>query len=241
MKERPILFSGPMVRALLDGRKGQTRRIVKRGQVYRFDASGDLSREERLEINAEPFDRDLANPAHPTIDELLTCCPYGSPGDRLVVKEAAWMWCERRPNGTTKTGRAKWRYVPLQAAPVHYCAEHPDRPSIAVVSPDTGNEWGWRRKIGRFLPRWASRISLEVTGVRVERLQSMSFNDWRDDFAPGHAEQEKALASFTGARYQQEHAQQLWDSINAKRAPWASNPWVWVVEFSRVGAQELAA
>lgn len=154
------------------------------------------------------------------------------PGDRLRVKEAAWMWCERRPNGTTKTGRQKWLYVPMRAAGIWYAADHRTKPNISVVSPDTGNEWGWRLKIGRFLPAWASRITLEITGVRVERLQDISEADAQAEGC--------ALECMTptgddsgSAIYGPGGYLALWESINGPGS-WDANPWVWVVEFKVV-------
>lgn len=220
-KERPILFSGPMVRAILKGRKTQTRRVVRlpfsRGWAdaegwHRYDPAGRW----------------------PT-DLLPAWCPYGQPGDLLLVKEAAWMWCERRPNGTTKTGRPKWHYVPMREAPVHYCADHPEKPGTSIVSPDTGNHWGWRKKLGRFLPKWAVRTRLRVTDVRVERLHDITNYDAvregveRDDFLG------RGWLGYDGRRCEmaRDSFASLWCSINGADS-WAANPWVWVVSFKRV-------
>lgn len=188
LKERPILFSAAMVRALLAGTKTQTRRIAK----------------------GDPF---FYNPPRG---------PYGQPGDRLRVKESAWMWCERRPNGNTKTGRQKWLYVPMRGAPIHYAADHSKKPGIDVVSPETGNQWGWRLKIGRFLPAWASRITLEITGVRVERLQDISREDAAAEGWNPAVDVCSPLIWYAA----------LWESINGPGS-WALNPWVWVIEFRR--------
>lgn len=205
MKEQPILFSAPMVRALLAGTKTQTRRVVKPTPEW-VGQSGVLSFEGRVGL------------PH-------AICPYGQPGDRLNVKDAAWMWCERRPNGKTKTGRDKWLYVPMREAPIHYAANHPQKPSISVVSPDTGNVWGWRLKIGRFLPSWASRITLEITAVRVERLQDISEADTVAEGIPAGEVSPPDAGRFAYSL--------LWDQINGPGS-WDANPWVWVVEFKRV-------
>src|SRR5690606_18135437 len=101
-------------------------------------------------------------------------CPYGQPGDRLRVKEHAWMFCEKRPNGVTKLGSPKFHFVPLQTAPVLHCECYPDKPTVDIAHPLTGNEWGWRKKLGRFLPKWASRIKLEIDAVRIERLHDIT-------------------------------------------------------------------
>lgn len=237
MRERPILFSAPMVRAILGGKKTQTRRVVK------------------TRCHRRPLLNLVTGTAifgcSPGVPHEEVRCPYGVPGDRLTVKEAAWMWCERRPNGLTATAREKYLYVPLREAPVVYAAEAASKPRTPIVSPDTGNPWGWRLKIGRFLPRWASRITLEVTGVRVERLQDISN---RDAMAEGIAQTwgdfmgnppQWALDSITeyGApgshlydnRQSRENFQLLWESIHGTGS-WDANPWVWVVSFKRVEA-----
>lgn len=197
MSEKPILFSAPMVRALLDGSKTQTRRIAKPKR---------------------------------SIEPMTDECPYGQPGDRLRVKEAAWMWCERRPNGTTPTGRQKWLYVPMREAQVHYASDHPKKPAVGVVSPDTGNQWGWRLKIGRFIPRWASRIALEVTAVRVERLQDISEADCvAEGCAGGHG----SIPGYPYSATPLEHYESIWRAINGPGS-WSLNPWVWAVSFRRI-------
>jgi hypothetical protein len=243
MKDRPILFSGPMVRALLAGTKTQTRRILKvphenplgKWEVLPWGGpNGGRTRDGKT----VPYQNVIG---HTRTGEIIAC-PYGQPGDRLRVKEAAWMWCERRPNGHTKTGRQKWLYVPMRSAGIWYAADHRTKPNISVVSPDTGNEWGWRLKIGRFLPAWASRITLEITAVRVERLQDISPADCEAEGVQRLPLQENAQnpwytadvsagpvlhsRSTIGAYHK------LWEQINGPGS-WDANPWVWVVEFRR--------
>lgn len=222
MKERPILMSAPMVRAILAGTKTQTRRVVKQATGPSLSVGYD-DKTGLAELSWLYGD----GPGHEVHEATKhVACPYGQPGDRLRVKEAAWMWCERRPNGKTKTGRDKWVYVPMSEAPIHYAADHPKKPAIDVVSPDTGNTWGWRLKIGRFLPRWASRITLEITEVRVERLQDISDED---SLAEGIYPTSTGLyPGSPRAAYQK-----LWEQINGPGS-WEANPWVWCVEFKRV-------
>jgi hypothetical protein len=185
MKERPILFSGPMVRAILEGRKTQTRRVVK-PQPY-IHADVDLvPLAEQLE--------DWRN-KYP--------CPYGQPGDRLWVKEK--FSTRERDNDPTPTGI--WYWADGQ---VKYGNWTRPKPSI-------------------HMPRWASRIALEITKVRVERLDEITPSDVEAEGCgwfewAGHPEW-PPTAGFA----------QLWDNINAVRGfRWDKNPWVWVVEFKKI-------
>ena len=211
-----------MVKAILAGTKTQTRRVVKPQPPEWVKVWNGCNGLEHFFFDREEDDE--GGKHWPSYEQGLRC-PYGQPGDRLRVKEAAWMWCERRPNGKTPTGRDKWLYVPLRSAPVIYAADHPAKPGTSVVSPDTGNQWGWRLKIGRFLPAWASRITLEVTGVRVERLQDISEADAKAEGCVVWPEcKEPAAINLYRA---------LWDQINGPGS-WDANPWVWVVEFKRI-------
>lgn len=220
MKERPILFNGEMVRAILDGRKKQTRRVMKPQpdtSLPGFWAWQGLGRH-----------------------TAFTKCPYGVPGDRLIVKEAAWMFCERKPNGTTKTGRRKWRYEPSRSAQVFYVADYDERPRLDIVYPEVGGDWCWGYKPGRFLPRWASRITLEVVSVRVERLNSISEEDAKAEsierissVGPMRAFGWKDYLGGQGFFDPVASFKSLWESINGAGS-WDANPWVWVVEFKRV-------
>lgn len=198
MKERPILFSGPMVSAILAGQKTQTRRsaryvdTVDEGVPFR---STHLATRERLP------------------------CPYGAPGDHLWVRETWGLtthYDTRAPSSIFTCERKTM--VRYRADDVH---------EGALLS------WGrWRPSL--YMPRWASRITLEVTGVRVERLQDISEEDARAEgvFAAGFGTWLKEAERQSGdGRYM---FRSLWDSINGERAPWSSNPWVWAVSFERV-------
>lgn len=212
MKERPILFSGPMVRAILDNRKTQTRRVVKpQPQVTTppdatwHDAKRDLWR------NLSQFTRD--------------CCPYGVVGDRLWVKET---WRPSVDHGCVETcdcGDVWVRY-----------ADGSDR---YIRDEQIGPDWTLPKAAKRgnvsplFMPRWASRITLEITGVRVERLNEISEAD-----AEAEGIDLQGFRSTTFGIAGREHRinfHTLWDSINGTKHPWASNPFVWVLEFKRIG------
>lgn len=198
MKERPILFSAPMVRAILDGSKTQTRRVIK-------GASG------------APYTGALG----PNISD----CKHGKPGDQIWVRETFRLFdnsnecaCFEYPCGCPPTGTPVYRADTL-------CNESKWKPSI-------------------FMPRWASRISLEITGIRVERLNDISDADavaegiecvgggascypWKNygqpQGAPQHMHCSSPVTSFVT----------LWTKINGPDS-WKANPWVWVIEFKRI-------
>jgi len=222
MKERPILFSGPMVKALLAGTKTQTRRIVRLPNGVDYDGySGSVVR------GSLPFE---------STGTRSYTCPYGAPGDRLWVRESAWIWCDRVAVGRTKTGRIKVLYHPInRAGSVVYCTDGATKPTHPL---DDDLHHMWRFKIGRFMPRWASRIALEVTGVRVERLQAITAEDAKAEGvtvprcsceACSHT---SAICPADATSYV-EGFRDLWCKINGPES-WQSNPWVWVVSFRKV-------
>ncbi len=173
MKERPILFSAPMVRAILGGRKTQTRRIAKEAEHGKSRA-----------------------------------CRYGAPGDRLWVRET---WSKAKScNASDLFYRADGER--------QYGRQH----ALSYVE----RENRWRPSI--HMPRWASRINLEVTGVRVERLQEISTTDAEAEGWPGPDERNSIQSAYPIAWYSC-----LWESINGAES-WAANPWVWIIEFKLV-------
>ena len=189
-----------MVNAILHGNKTQTRRIAKNVKS----------------MSDSLFGSELALPTR-------TSSPYGPVGTPLYVKEAAWMWCERKPDRMSERGNPQWHYVPLPDAPIFYQTDHPDKPGTAITSPQTGNQWNWRLKIGRFLPRWASRLTLKITDVRLERLQDISEADAMAEGAP-------TLPTGQSAR---DWYRSAWEKLHGAGA-WQQNPWVWVIEFERI-------
>jgi hypothetical protein len=211
MRERPILFSAPMVRALLDGSKSQTRRPVKNTGLYAIDA-----RFHGEEVAA----RELVG--------LATQCPYGQPGDRLWVRET---WANV---GTMDPGLTVYRADYPACVPKEY-QNVPPAESIT-----------WKPSIHMF--RKASRITLEITGVRVERLQDISEADAvaegvrissqarRSDTCYGiyECQMPDGKTHFNDSSYDLYRI--LWEQINGREGPtsWAANPWVWIVEFERV-------
>lgn len=175
MKERPILFSAPMIRALLAGTKTQTRRIVKLAESVNL-----------LQLDSGYAIHSLLHGIRPLR------CPYAA-DDRMVHLANGWEW------------------------------QRSSLPSI-------------------HLPRWASRITLEVTGVRVERLQDISEEDARaEGISKTHLGEWGDLDGnkVTGRPWAHSFFI-VWNEINGRES-WDANPWVWVVEFRRVEAMERAA
>lgn len=256
---RPILFSGPMVRALLAGTKTQTRRVVKcNSQIASVGTAAD-------------WNRHKANPAMRTpriilIDDdgspFSVPCPYGQPGDKLWVRET---WGYRGACYDSAT-------PDLQDIYIRYRADDPQPELMRAITCKRGEHdanlpkqrkrrdgedydeyhnylnryWEqWRPAI--HLPRWASRITLEITGVRVERLQEISEADAKAEGIGPHRkggwwwEQPPDGIEGTnhfGAKTARDAYRALWESINGGGS-WAANPWVWVVGFERIGRSAL--
>lgn len=213
MTARPILFTAPMVRALLEGRKTQTRRVVKpqphHGPVGQIVNLGGA--EWAMD------DGDLSG---------LWTCPYGAPGDLLIVREA---W----------SAEARWDFAPPQdikpGSPIYYLAGGGGEEAIP--------ECAGRVRSSIHMPRWASRLTLEITDVRVERLQSISE---ADAIAEGIEDVTSEVASGDpSVRFWKRYRDggwngyvdvavgsyaSLWTSINGPGS-WAANPWVWALTF----------
>jgi hypothetical protein len=206
MKERGILFSAPMVRALLAGTKTQKRRIVKLPRGGEVDG-----------FAPDDFAVCWSRQHQPTGDEMLRS-PYGVPGDRLWVRET---WTHDADS--LEAARADHEDAMGPGAAIYYRA--------TMSADEAGTFPRWRSPIS--MPRWASRITLEVTDVRVERVHDISE---ADILAEGCAV--NRVAEFTGTPWSDMptlHSawERAWTHINGADS-WAANPWVWVVEFKRV-------
>lgn len=213
MKERPILFSASMVRALLAGTKTQTRRVAT---FVPLETGMNLSFRwlepteivpgvwTLVSIDAGGAENEWTKPLR---------CPFGVPGDRLWVRENWQAWGEfdgMRAAAISAEARANINY------------------------PADGNTWVSRQRPSIHMPRWASRITLEITGVRVERLWDISETDAAAEgvtpFGDGgyHVEEGRFYMGTATQSYMA-----LWEFINGPDS-WDANPWVWVVEFHRV-------
>lgn len=230
MKERPILFSGPMVRAILEGRKTQTRRVITDRREWVRDA---LPAVQRITKSTADFwnmavgeYRQIEHCGHKMDCGHIGCirCPFGQPGDRLWVRES---WCHNSPPSGFLY-KADGELVILE-----------DGDGFAECNKDGTTRSPW--KSPRFMPRKASRITLEITAVRVERLQDINAEDaiaegirrishGREGYYYHHENMDPSGQNYCHADDAFRH---LWQSINGPES-WAANPFVWVVEFKRV-------
>lgn len=216
MKERPILMSGPMVRALLAGHKTQTRLVVRlphRNQLGKWEVLpwGGPNGGRTRDGATVPFQNVIG---HSRTGEIFAC-PYGQPGDRLWVREA-WMDLQGTGVEHRNADGMLQRYA--------YGADTP--PGSYGDECRKGFGLRWRPSI--HMPRDASRITLEVTGVRVERLHDISE---ADATAEGASAKHTVDANYTA----REAYAVLWEQINGGGS-WDANPWVWVINFKRAAA-----
>ena len=216
MKERPILFTGPMVHAILDGSKTQTRRIAK-----------EFAGRDNLDAILRRFPNQNG-------------CPYGQPGDRLWVRESWGVvsndW-DANGNLTDWTPDRPATAITEMRFGQGYYSGH------AIYAADGSYEWAgdddgggeprsaWHPSI--HMPRAASRILLEIVSVRVERLQDIGEADAR---AEGVTIEDQHMRGYCAGEFLPPSIRayrDLWESINGAGS-WGANPWVWVVEFKRV-------
>ncbi len=216
MKERPILFSGPMVRAILEGRKTQTRRVVRPQPTHI-----EWFQHQQGWLGSFGVDAGTKNNPH-----RMVPCPYGVPGDRLWVRES--FLCFGSSDSITPAVQ--------RACQIRYKAD--DGPAVWIPMPAEAKEPtpSLKGKPSIHMPRWTSRITLEIVSVWVERLQDITEADAiaegieRDAENPGRFVDYRHDESAMPARASY---WSLWDKINGDGSA-ALNPWVWVVEFKRV-------
>lgn len=232
MKERPILFSTPLVRAILQGTKTQTRRVIDPQWPTAPTTHGywgcGVAREGATYPTKKDRVRSDAYHVHTRFSDgrdVFIYCPFGKPGDRLWVRET-WAVGDSDPDEVLRDQRR---------GSIVYAADLTDAelaeskrvvrsvPELAKIY--RGNRW--RPSI--HMPRWASRVELEITDIRAERLQSISESD----------AQAEGVAQF-GWPYVPTFMS-LWDRVVGEGASWNANPWVWVVSFRRVEAERKVA
>jgi len=215
--EKPILFSSEMVRAILDGRKTQTRRVIKHeargadrvrwidnGQVWP-GRKGETYEGWVAEVDALGGESGL---------HLPLTCPYGKPGDRLWLREAFRHYGNRFSQGKG-------------FGLIEYFADgsHGDMPSDSLPDLESANQYWYKRRPSIHMPRWASRITLEIKNVRVQRLWDISELD---------CENELGVEPYSLENGAYEQFANLWNKINGKKHPWESNPFCWVIEFKKL-------
>ena len=194
MNNKPILFSGEMIRALLDGRKTQTRRIMKPQPPSNITDEHEILNPDSANLawfgfwGCEGFDQyDPSN----CLDYEATC-PYGQPGDYLWVRES------------------------FQEVVISQIGTEEKETDVEYRADSTNFNGPWKPSI--FMPRWASRLTLKITDVRVEHLHSITYIDAVSE----------GVTYDKGFSDPRESFRRLWDSINGN---WSENPWVWVIEF----------
>ncbi|WP_434137703.1 hypothetical protein [Klebsiella quasipneumoniae] len=240
MKERGMIFNGEMARAILDGRKTQTRRIVKGTDgAVKFCKEWDINGEEIFVVLGEK-DHTGMNPVLGAIS-----CPFGAVGDRIWVRET-WATLGNEDGCCVDWEGNLCKGDERSAARIYRasCEQRPGDyglwsiPDDAYWKPHTKErkfEGAWRPSI--HMPRWASRITLEITDVRVERLNAISEEDARaegiiDGGCLNCGEPEPCGCANPEPDATDAFAY-LWQSIYGQES-WNANPWVWVVSFERI-------
>jgi hypothetical protein len=224
--ERPILFSAPMVRAILDGKKTETRRVIKpqpknSNQGFVQGLSHDFFFPDAYYNDEE----------HPKIGERKIC-PYGWIGARLWVRETFWQASyypgSETPDGDPKSHWGNLFHYAADGLPENTPNEHYPQGlrNGAISAPDPFSMWHKRPSI--FMPRKFSRIILEILNIKVERLQDITEESAKaEGTEPMHVDD----LGQTFKTYRRGF-QTLWESINGAES-WNKNPWVWVIQFRR--------
>lgn len=238
IKERPIIFSGEMVKAILDGKKTMARRVIK-SDIGAYDhghiikQSSDKSREGSACFFNKPVGCMVTS-------SKLVKCPYGKIGDRLWVRET---WAPVNSCGESALAyKADNEIICLsenegfldEYGTLNYTDPRLAKYAFADWADDlvNGVEGAWKSPIT--MPRWASRILLEITDIRVERLQDISETDAKKEgMPPSHPSIDKISMQHGFNSFSQSCFAQSWDSLYDENSPkrWANNQWVWVIEF----------
>ena len=236
VRERPIIFSCESVRAILDGRKTQTRRLCKRALDHEGEAAKSIHADGSglgwiawfgpFEVSAEETVK-----RYPGAEGFP--CPHGVPGDRLWVRET-WGDADHYYQGHVNDWPSVVAYATHDA--IQFDADPPRSIPASDLASWNWDVMKWRPPI--FMPRDFSRIDLEITDVRVQRLQDITEGDakaegvetefrtvvMRNDGGPGYRIPNSYRGGFANG----------WNHINGKRATWESNPWVWAIAFDRI-------
>ncbi len=234
MKERGIIMSGDSVRAILDGRKTQTRRVIRFGRhtmprKYPLDVgSPELLHRRLSNPDVFEFGCDCADCRADNTHSFWLNSPYAV-GDHLYVRETHYRFGQWVSNGTTKAGKPAWRFEP-ETDEVRFFNDAP-----RILGTRATRDMAWHRRPAIFLPKKLARIWREVTGVRGERVQEISEEDCiAEGIDPKRAgAQWRDMPLGVGRARERFHAR--WDKLNAKRGyGWDANPWNFVYDFKRI-------
>lgn len=242
VNEKPILFSGPMVRAIMDGRKTQTRRVVNTGRFdqIHWDLSlveGSLIRHSKTGIVFNTPGGGLAK----SMQDRVVRCPYGKPGDGLWVRETFY-----QPADGYMDASSEWVHTWIRSkSQLVYAA---DQEAVDTSWKSTPFKHCLLKRPSIHMPRWASRLNLGVLNIRAERLQDITETDaLKEGFetSPCAACDERGYwaneseicedCAGDGWHSARQNFIATWDSLNADRGySWSVNPWVWAIEFKRI-------
>lgn len=226
IKEKPILFSGAMVRALLDGSKTQTRRVMKP------QPEPDEGKPGKHRWPADTFQMmvDVEDELQFYTGMAGDCCPYGSEGEHIWVRETFYAYGRWETRYSEKKKRDEWHFIDMtleRGCTYQYAA---DNPYVLLAN---NRVPGWYKRPAIFMPRAVSRMQLEIINVRVERLNDISEADAQAEGFHGPMTGTDLGGINQVGRLPSECFQLLWESLNCA-ASWAKNPWVWVVKFKRI-------
>ncbi|MBE5251589.1 hypothetical protein [Mixta mediterraneensis] len=227
MKERPIIFNPEMIKAIIDGRKTMTRRIMKvQPDSPNFGLLRITDSTKRADIGKYHWAESNATGTH-TRSALFTC-PFGAVGDRLWVRET-WQAIHDSLDEFGNVDERTWMPSIPKSSDSYWHAVYAET-SGQSNREDRGFPW----RPSTHMPRWASRITLEITGVRVERLQDISQADAIAEGAPpSHPSIDAVSRDYGFPDFSRSWFGQTWWSIYGEES-WQANPWVWVIEFKRV-------
>ena len=215
MKERPLIFTGESVRAIVEGRKTQTRRLCKKAVDHGVCADSvhmDGAGVGWIAWWGHAATAEETRKMYPGDSGFL--CPHGAVGDRIWVRETWARIYDVYPFAEGDPSHVEYR---ADGDAGRFPGEWPPETREDAERP--------RWKSPFFLKRVDSRITLEITDVRVERLHSISWDD---------VKAEGVLVNCDGTRGARSYFVEAWDKINGKTAPWSGNPWVWALAFRRI-------
>lgn len=246
-KEIPILFSTPMIQAILDGDKTMTRRIINPQPYpigvgespYGGSRTGWEWKPKSLNRSWNDDDKDPYNGGTLGNTALSGNSPYGKIGNCLWVRETTWIRGQWKKNGKSKSGKVKWKFIDKTIGGLYYYETDDTKP---LMKPEQkSGKIGWYKRPAIFSPRKASRLFLEITNIKAERLQQISQEDAKAEGIPRAPHRPSSCGK-------KMHADRsiirdcyicafriLWNRINGSSGKhWENNPWVWVISFKKI-------